>query len=113
MTSAGHDVTLAHTFKLAMIKSAKIKTDRRDAKVLDEMLLGGFIPEAYIYPKEKRGARDLIRYRMVLVRKRAEEYVDLHMMATRNGCPALGRDEVKELDSETSFRTKRTWGVKP
>jgi transposase len=64
------------------------------------MLLGGFIPEAYIYPKSNRNIRDLIRYRVQLVRKRAEEYVDLHMLSTRHGWKAISRNEIKDFGDD-------------
>ena len=59
----GYDVRLAHTLGLYMITGAKVKTDRRDAFKLAKLLRMGEIPEAYIYPKEKRPLRDLLRRR--------------------------------------------------
>ena len=54
LEEAGYDVKLAHTPGLYMINGAKVKTDRRDAFKLAKLLRIGEIPEAYIYPKEKR-----------------------------------------------------------
>ena len=70
----GFNVKLAHTFGLHMITGAKVKTDKRDAFTLAKLLRINAIPEAYIYPSEKRPIRDLLRRRCALVRLRAEAY---------------------------------------
>ena len=54
LMEAGFDVHLAHTLGLYMITGAKVKTDRRDAYKLAKYLRLGELPEAYIYPREKR-----------------------------------------------------------
>ena len=75
----GYDVRLAHTLGLYMITGAKVKTDRRDAFKLAKLLRMGELPEAYIYPKEKRPLRDLLRRRAGLVQQRAECYSSLRV----------------------------------
>jgi len=67
LQEAGYDTTLAHTFGLFMITGAKVKTDRRDALALAKLLKSGLVPAAYIYPKEHRSMRDLLRRRNSLV----------------------------------------------
>jgi hypothetical protein len=42
-----------------MITGAKIKTDKRDTFVLARLLRLDAIPEAYIFPRNKRVIRDL------------------------------------------------------
>jgi DNA-binding transcriptional regulator YhcF (GntR family) len=71
LKEVGYDVRLAHTLGLCMITGAKVKTDRRDAFKLARLLRMGELPEAYIYPKEKRHLRDLLRRRIGLVQQRA------------------------------------------
>jgi len=75
LQEAGYKVKLAHTMGLYMITGAKVKTDRRDAFSLAKLLRLDAIPEAYIYPKDTRPIRDLLRRRTRLVRLRAEAYV--------------------------------------
>jgi len=41
--------------------------DQHDAFFLAEMLRLGILPTGYIYPKEERPVRDLLRRRMLLV----------------------------------------------
>ncbi len=100
LQEAGYRVTMAHPLKLAMITRAKVKTDRRDAQLLAEMLLGGFIPPSYIYPKEQRSLRDLARHRSDLVRKRAMEFISLKLLAARHGYDSWRRGELKYISEE-------------
>jgi len=89
LMDAGFEVTLAHTLGLSMITGAKVKTDKRDAFVLARLLRLGAVPKGYIYPKEQRPVRDLLRYRNSLVRRRAAEYGSLWKMLAQYGivCP--------------------------
>ena len=86
---------------LYMITGAKVKTDRRDAFKLAKLLRLDAIPEAYIYPKEVRPIRDLLRRRNRLVRLRAEAYVAIKRKFQQYGLPycdkAIQRADEKEL----------------
>jgi transposase len=77
LEEAGFEVKLAHTLGLYMITGAKVKTDRRDALTLAKLLRLDALPEAYIYPKDKRPIRDLLRRRNRVVSVRAAGYVAL------------------------------------
>jgi len=100
LRAAGFNVCLAHTLGLYMITGAKIKTDRRDAFSLAKLLLAGVIPRAYIYPAETRPVRDLLRQRLLLVRRRAELYGRLSRLALREGIIDARRHEIEELSEE-------------
>jgi len=67
----GYDIKLAHAYGLHLITGSKHKSDPRDARRLARLLRLGEIPESYIYPKETRPLRDLMRARIRLVRERA------------------------------------------
>jgi transposase len=61
LESLGHRVVVApHPLKTRMIAAAKIKTEKRDAKILAELLRGGLLPNAYVPPKELRELRHLV-----------------------------------------------------
>ncbi|NIO05000.1 MAG: hypothetical protein GTN74_10405 [Proteobacteria bacterium] len=94
---AEFEVKLAHTMGLFMIIGAKVKTDRRDAFSLARLLRLGAIPEAYIYPKDQRPIRDLLRRRNRLVFLRAAVYGDLRRTLLRYGLSSYSRDEIKGL----------------
>ena len=80
LMDAGFEVTLAHTLGLYTIKGAKVKTDKRDAFNLARLLRLDAIPKAYIYPRDKRPIRDLLRKRSRLVTLRAAEYGNVRRM---------------------------------
>ena len=63
---------LANPSRTRAIASARIKTDSLDSKILAELLRGDLIAESYLAPKEVRDVRELVRYRMTLVRLRSQ-----------------------------------------
>jgi len=66
------DVTmkLAHPRKVRMIAESTVKTDTIDALTLAQLERTGYLPECYIPPREVRDRRELLRYRVSLVRIR-------------------------------------------
>ena len=94
---AGYDVTLAHTLGLSMISKSKVKTDKRDALALARLLRIGEIPEAYIYPRETRPVRDLIRRRTRVVSFRAREYAALRRHLYQLGLHDHSRNSIRKL----------------
>jgi transposase len=63
---------LGHALYMKAIHGGKAKNDKIDAHKIAVLLRGGMIPMAYVYPREMRSTRDLLRRRMHLTRKRAE-----------------------------------------
>ena len=70
LMDAGHCVHLTNTWAVKQYEGLKYTDDRHDARWLAHLLALGILPEGYIYPKEERSARDLMRRRSFLVRKR-------------------------------------------
>lgn len=66
----GIEMQLAHTTYLKAITHAKVKTDQIDAHTLAQLLRLDLIPEAHQISYELRWPRDLLRTRLVLVRRR-------------------------------------------
>lgn len=111
LQDAGHDVHLGHPLKIAMITRAKVKTDRRDAHTLARLLRSGDFPEAYIYPRETRPVRDLVRHRGKLVTWRAREYGALRLRLYRHGILEHSRTTpraVTEEELDRFFEDPRT-----
>ncbi len=100
LQEAGYDVCLAHTLGLYMITGAKVKTDRRDALALAKLLKAGMIPKAYIYPKDTRPIRDLLRQRSRLVALRGATYGSLRRLLLRQGLLRHSRNDIKETTEE-------------
>ena len=110
----GFDVCLAHPLGLCMITGAKVKTDRRDAFALAKLLRAGVIPEAYIYPKEHRSVRDLLRRRSRLVSLRAEEYGSLRKLLLRHGILDHSRNTIRRtLEERFIFCSSRSIATFP
>jgi transposase len=100
LEGAGFEVKLAHTLGLYMITGAKVKTDRRDAFTLARLLRLGAIPEAYIYPKDRRPIRDLLRRRNRLVSVRGSGYAALSRALLQHGIFGYSQDQIKQFGEQ-------------
>jgi len=100
LQDAGYDVKLGHTLGLFMITGAKVKTDRRDAFKLAKYLRLDEFPQAYIYPREKRPLRDLLRRRAGLVQNRASCYGGLRIQLMRYNLNTFTLNQLKYLKPE-------------
>ena len=50
------------------IHGGKKKDDKLDSEKIARLMRGGTFPLSYVYPREMRATRDLVRRRMFLVR---------------------------------------------
>ncbi len=80
----GYRVHLANPSKIKQYEGLKHTDDRHDAFWLAELLRLGIVPEGYIYPREERPVRDLLRKRGHLVRLRTSLVLGLESIITRN-----------------------------
>ena len=83
----GYRVHLANPSAIQKYSGMKHSDDRHDAFWLAEMLRLGILPEGYIYPRQERPMRDLLRKRGHLMRLRTSLVVSLQNILSRN----LGR----------------------
>jgi len=84
LTELGVDVTVAHALKVKAIASAKIKTDKIDAKILAQLLKANLIPEVHVPSKDVRQQKDLLRQRSWLVKIRTMLKNRIHQVIARN-----------------------------
>jgi len=70
LAKADYSVKLVNTSKVRKYEGLKYADDRHDAFWLAQQMRLGILPTGYIYPKEQRGVRDLLRERRRLVRQR-------------------------------------------
>ncbi len=68
---------LGHALYMKAIHGGKSKNDRIDSEKIAAMLRGGMFPVAFVYPKEMRATRDLLRRREYFVRHQAELYTHI------------------------------------
>jgi transposase len=83
---------LGHAWAMKAVHGCKTKCDRKDAEAIARLLKGGNFPPAYVYPKERRGLRDLLRARLRLVRQRAELYGHVHTARRQANLPPVSND---------------------
>ncbi len=79
LMAAGYDVKLVNTVAIQTYDGLKYSSDEHDARHLAHLLRLGILPTAYIYPKEERAVRDLLRKRAQLVRNRT-----MHILSIQN-----------------------------
>ena len=79
------EVKLAHPAKVRLIAEARVKTDKIDPHVLAHLERMGFLPQSYIPPREVRDQREMLRYRMVLVRTRTAVKNRIHALVDKLG----------------------------
>jgi len=85
------DFVLGHALYMRAIHGGKAKNDKIDSHKIAVLLRGGSFPLAYVYPKELRATRDLLRRRNHLVRKKSELIAHIQNTATQYNLPPLGR----------------------
>ncbi len=96
----GYRVHLANPAAIQKYKGMKHVDDTHDAFWLAELLLLGILPEGYIYPKEIRAVRDLLRKRQQLRQLRTRLILSLQNIVTRNGGPKLSAQALKTLKED-------------
>ena len=85
LTEKVERVELVHPQKAKAIASARIKTDKIDARTLAHLARADLLPTAYAPPREIREGRDLARHRTKLVRDRTRLKNRVHDILARYG----------------------------
>ena len=63
---------LGHALYMKAIHGGKKKDDKIDSEKIARLMRGGTFPLSYVYPREMRATRDLLRRRTFLMRRRSE-----------------------------------------
>jgi transposase len=101
LQDAGFTVHLVNTAAVKQYDGLKHSGDFQDARHLAHLLRLGILPTGYIYPREQRAVRDLLRKRSQLVRQRSAQILSMGNLIARNlGAHASG-NEIKRWQSET------------
>ncbi|MFH1953740.1 MAG: IS110 family transposase [Pseudomonadota bacterium] len=96
----GHRVHLANPSATKQYEGIKHTDDRWDSFWLAHMKHLNILPEGYIYPKEQRAVRDLLRRRLFFVRHRTANILSLQSTITRNLGIKMSSNEIKKLDRD-------------
>lgn len=100
LKEAGYNVRLAHPPAIEGNRGKKRTNDYHDAFNLAHLLRVNNFPDAYIYPKEDRPLRDLLRKRSLLVKTKTQYLVSFINFVNRNMGISISGNDVKKLSSE-------------
>jgi len=79
----GYDLRLVNTAAVKQYDGLKYSGDRHDAFHLAHLMRLGILPTGYIYPKEQRAIRDLLRRRLFLVRTASAQLISVQSQIWR------------------------------
>lgn len=97
LMASGYRVRLANPAAIKQYTGLKFTDDARDARWLAHLLRLGLVAEGYIYPKEGRAVRDLLRKRAHLVRQKTANILSIETLVARNTGRCIDGNRVKAL----------------
>ena len=101
LMDTGYRVHLANPSAVKKYEGLKYSDDHHDAFWLAHLLRLGILPEGYIYPKEERPIRDLLRKRGHLVKLRTSLILSLQNIVERNcGCK-INANTIKRIKEDS------------
>lgn len=95
----GFKVHLAHPAQIEGRPGKKHTNDFDDAFHLAHLLRMNNLPQGYIYPKESRGLRDLLRKRSILVRKRTSFILSLINLYNRHTGNCIDGNQLEKFSN--------------
>ncbi len=96
LMDAGYRTHLVNTTAVVQYAGLKYTDDAHDARWLAKLMKLGILPEGYIYPKQDRGLRDLLRRRCFLVQQRTVLLLSSKTVYTRATGQRLATNELKK-----------------
>jgi transposase len=108
LTTLGHEVWIGDAAKIRASDSRQQKHDRRDARLLLQLLAEGRFPRIWTPSSQQRDARQLLIHRYRLVRLRAQVKNELQHLAMNQGV-----QKKRRLWSEAGQKLLRELPLKP
>jgi transposase len=96
----GYRVLLTNPAGNEQYKGLKYTDDRHDSRWLARMLRLGIVATGYIYPKEERPIRDLLRKRVRLVQHRTAHIISVLNTIARNTGSSLSWSKIEGMSDE-------------
>ena len=97
LMAEGYRVHLANVSAIKQYEGLKQIDDKRSAFWLANLLRLGILPTGYIYPKEERPTRDLLRKRLHLVRHRTSHILSVKNILARNLGLRMKSEDIKRI----------------
>src|SRR4249920_3156001 len=94
----GYRLHLANTAAIQQYNGLKYTDDHSDARWLAHLLRLGVLPEGYIYPKQERAVRDLLRKRGQMVRQRTANLLSIQSLISRTTGNSISAQYIKALN---------------
>ena len=94
---------LGHALTMRAIQVDKFKDDQRDSQKIADLMRAGLFPQAYVYPKETRVTRDLLRRRQRYALIRGEGFTHLQQLFAQEG-------KIEPLRNAVRHKTNR-WSL--
>jgi transposase len=105
-----HAVRLANPAAMKQYEGIKDTNDKTDAFFIADQLRLGILKEGYIYPKEERAVRDVLRRRMLFVRQRTAQALSLQGLYSRQTGEEIGMNRIRTL---TPSEVEKTFESEP
>lgn len=109
LQDAGYQVKLANPAAMKQYEGIKYLDDEHDAFWLAHLMVLGILPTGYIYPREARGLRDLLRQRSYLVSQKTAIKMRLQQFHANIKGGTLKNnviEKMKEADVDKLFEGK-------
>lgn len=97
LQESGFTVHLANTAAIRQYEGLKYSDDNYDARWLAHMLKLGILKVGYIYPKEDRALRDLLRKRSQMVRQRTTQVLSIQNLYARNSAERITVNQIRNM----------------
>ena len=96
----GYRVVLTNPAGNEQYNGLKYTDDRHDSRWLAQMLRLGIVATGYIYPKEERPVRDLLRKRIRLVQHRSAHIISVLNTIARNTGNSLSWRKIEQMNND-------------
>ena len=97
LNANGHRARLANPAAMEQYDGLKNTDDETDAFFLAEMMRLGILPEGYIYPREERPVRDLLRRRLLLVHQKTAHMLSFQNLVARERGEQISGNKILKL----------------
>ena len=97
LMEVGFTVHLANVVAIKQYEGLKHTDDPSDAQWLAHLLRLGILAKGYIYPKQERPVRDLLRKRAQLVRQEVTQILSINNLTARYTGKSISANRIKQL----------------
>lgn len=97
LQDSGYSVNLANPSAIKQYEGLKYADDKWDSFWLAHLRRLNILPEGYIYPKEQRPVRDILRRRTLYVKHRTSQMLSLKSTISRNCGYTVPSNEIRQL----------------